>query len=184
MTTLGEQIGFNDKWSPLSIDLDAVKKILEEVNSRHDVQDPTVADSLSKRILIIADHLSNDLTRTKLYYTTTRSKAKDRLNDVKQSAIEEKSDAGKERVALADPKFRELRDEYKKAELLMTHLEIKYKELISYHYSFKDTARRLSGLWQAGSSASDSEKKEEFATGDFPVTGTSSNQAKEEKEPF
>ena len=183
MTTLGEQVGYNDKWSPLSIELDAVKKILDEVLQRHDVQDATIADSLSKRLLIVADHLSNDLTKIKIYYTSTRSKAKDRFNDVKQSAIDEKSDAGKERVALCDTAFRELRDEYKKAELLMSHLEIKYRELLSYHYSFKDTARRLSGLYQAGSSVSDSEKKEDFATGDFPLTGTT-DQAKDEKEPF
>lgn len=183
MTTLGEQIGYGDKWSPLSIDLEAVKKILEEVIQRNDVQDPNVADSLSKRLLIIADHLSDDLTRLKIYYTSTRSRAKDRFNDIKQSAIDEKSDAGKERVALCDANFRELRDEYKKAELLVEHLTIKYRELVSYHYSFKDTARRLSGLWQAGSGSSDSEKKEDFATGDFPLTGTA-DQAKDEKEPF
>lgn len=178
MSTLGEQIKYDGAWNPESINLKAVEDILNEVRVHHDVQDPSIADSLAKRLLITADHLSDDVTKVKIYYTRTRSKAKDRMNDVKQSAIDEKSDAGKERVALCDPTFRELRDEYKKAELLMTHLEIKYKELISFHYVFKDTAKRLAGLSYAGSQSSDTEKREDF-TPQLPIKGKP-----EDEEPF
>lgn len=165
MSTLGDITAVNSGWTPAGIDLKIVEDILKEVISRHDVSDADIADSLSKRLLIVADHLSEDITRLKLYHLTIRSRAKDRFNDVKQSAIDEKSDAGKERVALCDVKFRELRDEYKKAELLYTHLEIKYKELISHHYSFKDTARRLANLKFSNTSGSDSERREDFTFG-------------------
>ena len=165
MVTLGDVLSAGENWKPTDVDLQLVTDILEEVKTRHDVDDAGIADSLSKRLLIVADHLATDITKLKIYYTVTRSRAKDRLNDVKQSAIDEKSDAGKERVALGDLKFRELRDEYKKAELLATHLEIKYKQLISHHYSFKDTARRLANLKFANTSGSDSEKGEDFSMG-------------------
>lgn len=165
MVTLGDVLSAGENWKPTDVDLQLVADILKEVATRHDVEDAGIADSLSKRLLIVADHLATDITKLKIYYTVTRSRAKDRLNDVKQSAIDEKSDAGKERVALGDLKFRELRDEYKKAELLATHLEIKYKQLISHHYSFKDTARRLANLKFANTSGSDSEKSEDFNMG-------------------
>jgi len=182
MNTLGEQVGYGKEWSPLEIDLKLVNDILKEVIQKHDVQDPGVADSLSKRLLTVADHLSSDLTKLKIYYVSTRSRAKDRLNDVKNSCIDEKSDAGKERVALCDLEFRKQRDEYKKAELLMGHLEIKYRELMSFHYSFKDTARRLAGMNMATSGGSESDKHDIFNVSDIPLSGES--QAKEEKEPF
>lgn len=165
MSTLESLVGGMEKWSPLSIDLKQVDDIIKEVSTRSDVSDADIADSLSKRLLIAADHLADDITRLKVYFTTVRSRAKDRFNDVKQSAVDEKSDAGKERVALCDSKFRELRDEYKKAELLVTHLEIKYRQLVSYHYSFKDTARRLSNLKFATSSGSDTGRHESFDMG-------------------
>lgn len=168
MNTLGEEIGYSENWNPLDINLEVVKKMLNEVTQKHDIQDAGEADSLAKRILVTADSLANDLTKIRLYFVAIRTKAKDRFNDIKQSAIDEKSDAGKERVALCDPEFRKMRDEYKKAELLVTHLEIKYRELMSYHYSFKDTARRLAGLKFATASGSDSES----AMRDIPLPGT------------
>lgn len=168
MSTLGHLIDGMKDWTPLSIDLKLVDDVIKEVSTRSDVSDADIADSLSKRLLIVADHLSEDVTRLKLYYTSTRSRAKDRFNDVKHSAVDEKSDAGKERVALCDAKFRELRDEYKKADLLVTHLEIKYRQLVSYHYSFKDTARRLSNLKFATTSGSDTERHESFEMGSTP----------------
>ena len=184
MHTLNDEIGYNNAWSPLSIDLKLVADTLKEVAARHDVSDPETADSFSKRVLGVADHLLTDLTKLKLYYVDIRSKAKDRLNDVKCSAIDEKSEAGKERVALCDAEFKRLRDEYKKAEQLMIYLEIKYKELISYHYSFKDTARRLSGQKMATSGGSDSEREDSnFGAGQIPLTGDA-DQAKQDSEPF
>lgn len=186
MVTLGDEIGYSENWSPLDIDLKLVKDVLNEVNLKHDVDDAAVADALSKKVLVVADHLSSDLTRLRMFYTAIRSKAKDRLNDVKQSAIDEKSDAAKERVALCDPDFRKLRDEYKKAELLVSHLEIKYKELISYHYSFKDTARRLSGLKSATTGGSDSAKEEgEFGASSIPLNSTKpGSEAEKDEEKF
>lgn len=181
MTTLGNELGFSENWSPLDINIESVKKMLAEVTQKHDVADPNEADSLSKRILAVADTLSTDLTKLRLYFVAIRTKAKDRFNDVKQSAIDEKSDAGKERVALCDVEFRKMRDEYKKAELLVTHLEIKFRELMSYHYSFKDTARRLSGLKFATSGSSDSSLKEEFGLTQLPVAG---DEAKKDEDTF
>jgi hypothetical protein len=184
MSTLGQDIGYSDKWNPETIDLKVVQDILKEVGLRHDVSEPELADSLSKRLLIVADHLASDLTRLKLYYTAVRSKAKDRFNDVKQAAIDEKSDAGKERIALCDEKFRELRDEYKKAELLVGHLEIKYRELISYHYSFKDTARRLSGIRSATNGGSDTDRNDPFEIGNLPLNTDPATEAKKDEETF
>lgn len=168
MHTLGEELNYSENWTPLSINLKLVKDILNECVTKHDIQDAGEADSMAKRILIVADSLSDDLTKTNMYYVAIRSRAKDRFNDVKQSAIDEKSDAGKERIALCDVAFRSLRDEYKKAELLVTHLQIKYRELLSYHYSFKDTSRRLSGLKFATASGSDSEAPNQF---NIPLPG-------------
>jgi hypothetical protein len=79
-------------------------------------------------------------------------------------------------VASCDVKYRELRDEYKKAELLFTHLEVKYRELVSHHYSFKDTARRLANMRLPVAPDSDSERHEEFnfgngGTGQMPLDG-------------
>jgi hypothetical protein len=179
MSTLGEQIKYEEKWNPESIDLTAVTAILKEVEARHDIQDATAAASLSTRLLIVADHLSGDMTKLKIYFTKTRCRAKDRFNDVKQSAIDEKSDAGKERVALCDVTFRGMRDEYKKAELLVTHLEIKYRELLAHHYDFRDAARRLSGLTLAGGGGSDSERREDFVA-QIPL----GEEKKKEEEPF
>lgn len=182
MNTLGEQVGYGKEWSPLEIDLKLVNDILKEVIQKHDVSAPEVADSLSKRLLTVADHLSDDLTKLKIHYVTTRSKAKDRLSDVKNSCIDEKSDAGKERVALCDLEFRKYRDEYKKAELLVDHLTIKYRELMGFHYSFKDTARRLAGMNMATSGGSDSDRHDNFDLKDIPFSGDA--QAKEDKETF
>ena len=185
MHTLKDEIGYGQSWSPLDIDLKLISDTLKEVSVRHDVQDPDVADSFSKKVLGVADHLLTDLTKLKLYYVEMRSKAKDRLNDVKCSVIDEKSEAGKERVALCDPEFRKLRDEYKKAEQLMIYLEIKYKELISYHYSFKDTARRLGGLRAATTGGSDSERDDpNFGVGQIPLDINKTSEAQKDQEPF
>lgn len=185
MHTLNDEIGYNKEWSPLAIDLKLVSDTLKEVRLRHDVQDPDVADSFSKKVLGVADHLLTDLTKLKLYYVEMRSKAKDRLNDVKCSAIDEKSEAGKERVGLCDAEFKRLRDEYKKAEQLMVYLEIKYKELISYHYSFKDTARRLSGQRGATTGQSDSEREDSnFGVGQIPLDTGKTSEAQKDQEPF
>jgi hypothetical protein len=186
MHTLNDEIGYTKEWSPLSIDLKLVSDTLKEVALRNDVADPDIADSFSKKVLAVADHLLSDLTRLKLYYVSTRSNAKDRLNDVKCSVIDEKSEAGKERVALCDTEFKRLRDEYKKAEQLMIYLEIKYKELISYHYSFKDTARRLSGQRGATTGQSDSEREDPtFGVGQIPLDTTGkTSEAQKDQEPF
>ncbi|MGI0059774.1 MAG: hypothetical protein ACREBJ_08390 [Nitrosotalea sp.] len=186
MVTLGDEIGYGKDWSPLKIDIELVQKTIKEASALHEVDDPNTADAFSKKVLTVADHLSADLTRLRMYYTSLRSEAKDRFNDVKQSAVDEKSDAGKERVALCDTEFRRLRDEYKKAELLVSHLEIKYKELISYHYSFKETARRLSGLKSATGSGSDSIREDSgFGVSSIPLNmGEQGTEAKKDSEPF
>lgn len=185
MHTLNDEIGYGKAWSPLEIDLKLISDTLKEVNMRHDVSDANVADSFSKKVLGVADHLLTDVTKLKLYYIASRSLAKDRLNDVKNSVIDEKSDAGKERVALCDPEFRKLRDEYKKAEQLVEYLEIKYKELISYHYSFKDTARRLGGQLNATSGGSDSGREDSsFGVAQIPLNVEKKNEAQKDSEPF
>ena len=39
MHTLNDEIGYNNAWSPLSIDLKLVADTLKEVAARHDVSD-------------------------------------------------------------------------------------------------------------------------------------------------
>jgi len=164
MTTLGDQVRYEDKWNPEGINLQPMVDILKEVVQRHDVQDAGVADSLAKRLLIVADDLLDHITKIKIYYEKTRSAAKDHLNDVALAA-NAKSDAAATRIGEADSKYREMRNEYRKAELLFTHLEGKHRELISFHYLFRDTARRLSGMAFTGNSGSDSDRRDDETFG-------------------
>ncbi|MGH9428315.1 MAG: hypothetical protein ACRD2L_18680, partial [Terriglobia bacterium] len=99
MSTLGDITKNDGSWTPESIDLLSVENIIKEAKQKHDTQDIEAAASLSTRLLTYADHLSDDLMKLKLYFTTTRLKAKDRFNDVAIGAITEKSDAARARVA-------------------------------------------------------------------------------------
>ena len=161
MSTLRDELNYSKEWSPLDIDMKLIIDTLREAEVKREVEDPNIADAFSRKSLAVADHLSTDLTKLRMYFVETKSKAIDLLNDLKCAVIDEKSDAGKERVALCDPKYRQLRDEYQKAEQIVKYLELKYNDLISYHYSFKDAARRLSGIKAATSNGSDSERRDE-----------------------
>ena len=64
-------------------------------------------------------------------------------------------------------------------------LEIKYKELISYHYSFKDTAPRLSNQRGATSGSSDSPSDDPaFGVGQIPLDANKTSEAQKDQEPF
>ncbi|MGH9426477.1 MAG: hypothetical protein ACRD2L_09265, partial [Terriglobia bacterium] len=85
------------------------------------------------------------------------------------------------RVADADHAFRELRDEYKKAELLVGYLELKYRELFALHYDFRDRTRRLSGLSSAANAGSGTERHEDFGT-ELPFGETEADKIKKKQE--
>src|SRR5262245_10844989 len=153
MSNLGDIVK-NDGWTPESIDLTAIDGIIKEARTMHDTQDIETAASLTTRLLTMADHLSDDIAKMNIYFTTARTKAKDLFNELANAAITEKSDAARSRVAESNTDFRKLRDEYKKAELLVGYLQLKYKELFALHYDFRDRTRRLSGLSTASNSGS------------------------------
>lgn len=170
MSTIEEKLGYKTGWTPDKIDLTPLEAIIKEANTQHDTGSVAVADSLAKRLLLMADHISDDLTRSRIYASIIENQAADKLNDVAASAIDLKTDVAKKRVGERNPEYRSLRDESSKASLLVGYLEAKYKELFALHYDFRNTAKRLAELSMGGRSGSDSDRTDpDFGTAQLPI---------------